>query len=94
MLYQGLMQQGSVAQWRCATRPTSDLHRAKLHLHIARRYTAGALLVAAQSLCELARLTHGFRHLDDDQGAPQIGAHVGAHSLGRDYHCTFWLAGP
>jgi hypothetical protein len=57
MLYQVLMRSSSVAQWRCATPPTSDLHRARAHLHIARRYAAEAMLVAVENLSEHAKVT-------------------------------------
>ena len=61
MLYQVLMRSSSEAQWRCSTPPTSDLRKAQLYLHMARRYTAGAMLIAVETLSEHAQVTQRLR---------------------------------
>src|SRR5262249_16251758 len=71
MLYQVLTRRNDVAQWRCVTLPTSDLRRARLDLHSVKRYNAGAMLIAAESLPELARLTQRLRDVDGDQFGDQ-----------------------
>jgi hypothetical protein len=63
-----------VAQWRCATPPTSDLRRAQLHLRIARRYTAGAMLVAVENLSEHAQVTQRLRDARADLVCVQASA--------------------
>jgi hypothetical protein len=60
-----------VAQWRCATQPTSDPRRAQLHLRMARRYNAGAMLVAVENLSEHAQVTQRLRDAGTDVACTQ-----------------------
>jgi hypothetical protein len=46
-----------MTRWRYVTLPTSDLHRARMQFQTVKRYNAGALLLAANSLFDLAQLT-------------------------------------
>lgn len=86
MVYQVLTRRSGVAQWRCVTPPTGDLRRAQAHLHTARRYNAGAALVAAESLSELARLTQRLREAGEDHEEGQAWAQASAPPLRADTH--------
>ncbi|HEX3273083.1 MAG TPA: hypothetical protein VHR15_20725 [Ktedonobacterales bacterium] len=66
MLYQVLTRKSSVAEWSCVTPPTSDMSSARRHLQTLRRYNAGAILVAAENLAELAQLTRRLREVGDE----------------------------
>jgi hypothetical protein len=61
MLYQVLMRKSGAEQWRCAMPPTSDMNSARLSLQTVKRYNAGAMLIAAESLPELVSLTRRLR---------------------------------
>jgi hypothetical protein len=74
MLYQVLMRTSRAAQWRCATPPTRDLQRARAQLHMARRYAAGAMLVAVETLSEHAQVTQRLR----DESAAALCAQASA----------------
>jgi hypothetical protein len=74
MQYQVLTRKSSVAEWSCVTPPTSDMNSARLSLQTAKRYNAGAMLIAAESLPELARLTRRLREAGDEVIWPRASA--------------------
>jgi hypothetical protein len=73
MHYQVMIKRSGIAGWRYVTLPTSDLHRAHVQFQTAKRYNAGALLLAARSLLELAQLTQRL-----SSGGGDIGTHTRA----------------
>lgn len=57
-----------MAQWRYVTLPTSDLHRARMQFQTVKRYNAGALLLAANNLFDLAQLTQRLCNIGAETG--------------------------
>ncbi len=68
MQYQVMIKTGGIARWRYVTLPTSDLHRARMQFQTVKRYNAGALLLAANNLFDLAQLTQRLCNLGEVTG--------------------------
>ena len=68
MQYQVMTKRSGMAQWRYVTLPTSDLHRARMQFQTVKRYNTGALLLAANSLLDLAQLTQRLCNVGEKTG--------------------------
>ena len=68
MQYQVMIKTGGIARWRYVTLPTSDLHRARTQFQTVKRYNAGALLLAANNLFDLAQLTQRLCNVGEVTG--------------------------
>jgi hypothetical protein len=68
MQYQVMTKRSGMAQWRYVTLPTSDLQRARMQFQTVKRYNAGVLLLAANSLLDLAQLTQRLCHAGEKTG--------------------------
>ena len=74
MQYQVMIKSSGIAGWRYVTPPTSDLQKARMQFQTVKRYNAGALLLAASSLFELAQLTHRLSNSGGDAGTQTCAA--------------------
>jgi len=88
MQYQVMIKSSGIAGWRYVTPPTSDLRKARIQFHTVKRYNAGALLLAASSLFELAQLIHRLSN-SGEHGGTQTRAALSsptAASTRRSWH--------
>jgi hypothetical protein len=88
MQYQVMTKTNGIAKWRYVTLPTSDLHRARMQFQTIKRYNAGVLLLAANSLFDLAQLTQRLCSLGDETRTPTHATPyaVPAATIQRSWH--------